>query len=64
MIDNMKLALHILQNFRRIFDHDDTNEKYHQYPGAADPGGPGGPGPPLELGIYSVKFLKISKISK
>ena len=31
MIDNMKLALHILQNFRRIFDHDDTNEKYHQY---------------------------------
>ena len=30
--------------------------------GAADPGGSGGPRPPLELGIYRVKFLKISKI--
>ena len=27
------------------------------------PGGPGGPGPPLESRIYSVKILKIGKIS-
>ena len=35
----------------------------YQWSGAWDQGGPGGPGPPLESRIYSVKILKIGKIS-
>ena len=34
-----------------------------RYTGAWDQGGPGGPRPPLESRIYSVKILKIGKIS-